>query len=116
MSDGAKAKAADDRNASSKTGAHARTKKGKPTSSVLLVIAGPAGSGKTTLCNRMVAEVPGFERVVTATTRAPRPGESDGVHYHFLTSAQFDSKIAAGEFLEWAVVHGANRYGTPASS
>lgn len=96
-------------------------------SPVLLVLAGPAGSGKTTLCDRMVAEVPGFSRVVTATTRPPRPGEIDGVHYHFLTPEQFDQKIAAGEFLEWAWVHASQqaigsddhqrrRYGTLASS
>jgi guanylate kinase len=82
---------------------------------VLLVLAGPAGSGKTTLCERMVAETPGFARVVTATTRAPRPGEVDGVDYYFLTAEQFDAKAAAGAFLEWAWVH-RNRYGTPASS
>lgn len=83
---------------------------------VLLVLAGPAGSGKTTLCERMVAEVPGFERVVTATTREPRPGEVNGVHYHFFSSDEFDAKIASGAFLEWAWVHKKNRYGTPASS
>ncbi|EIQ00793.1 guanylate kinase [Opitutaceae bacterium TAV1] len=83
---------------------------------VLIVLAGPAGSGKTTLCDRMVAEIPGFERVVTTTTREPRPGEIDGVHYHFLSPEQFDAKVAAGEFLEWAWVHKKNRYGTLASS
>lgn len=84
---------------------------------VLLVLAGPAGSGKTTLCERMVAEVPGFARIVTTTTRAPRPGEVNGVHYHFFTPEQFDAKVAAGEFLEWAWVHKTgNRYGTLASS
>ncbi|MBW8780805.1 MAG: guanylate kinase [Verrucomicrobia bacterium] len=83
---------------------------------VLLVLAGPAGSGKTTLCERMVAEVPGFERVVTTTTRAPRPGEVNGVHYHFFTPEEFDAKVAAGAFLEWAWVHQKNRYGTLASS
>jgi len=82
---------------------------------VLIVIAGPAGSGKSTLCDRMVAEVPGFSRVVTTTTRAPRPGEIDGVHYHFLTPEAFDAKIAAGAFLEWAWVHKKNRYGTLAA-
>lgn len=87
-----------------------------PREAVLLVIAGPAGSGKTTLCDRVVREVPGFSRVITATTRAPRPGEIDGVHYHFLTSEQFDEKVAAGAFLEWAWVHKKNRYGTLASS
>lgn len=83
---------------------------------VLLVLAGPAGSGKTTLCERMVAEVPGFCRVVTTTTRPPRPGEVDGVHYHFLTPEAFDARLAAGAFLEWAWVHQKNRYGTLASS
>ena len=83
---------------------------------VLLVLAGPAGSGKSTLCDRLVAEVPGFSRVVTTTTRTPRNGEVDGVHYHFLTPAQFDAKIADGSFLEWAWVHGEKRYGTLASS
>jgi guanylate kinase len=86
------------------------------TSPVLLVLAGPAGSGKTTLCDRMVGEIPGFSRIVTTTTRPPRPGEIDGVHYHFLTPEQFDQKLAAGEFLEWALVHKVHRYGTLASS
>ena len=83
---------------------------------VLLVVAGPAGSGKSTLCDRLVREVPGFARVVTTTTRTPRPGEVDGVHYHFLTPEQFDEKIVSGSFLEWAWVHGKKRYGTLASS
>lgn len=83
---------------------------------VLLVIAGPAGSGKSTLSHRLVEEVPGFGRVVTTTTRSPREGEVDGVHYHFLTPEQFDEKIAAGAFLEWAWVHGKKRYGTLLSS
>lgn len=83
---------------------------------VLLILAGPAGSGKSTLCERLVAEVHDFSRVITSTTRSPRPGEINGVHYHFLTAAQFDKKVAAGEFLEWAWVHQKNRYGTLASS
>lgn len=83
---------------------------------VFLVLAGPAGSGKSTLCERMVAENPVFSRVITATTRKPRPGEVDGVHYHFLTSGEFDRKVAANAFLEWAWVHQQNRYGTLASS
>ena len=83
---------------------------------VLLVLAGPAGSGKTTLCERMVREIPGFSRVITTTTRPPRPGEVDGVHYHFLSPAQFDERVAAGAFLEWAWVHQRHRYGTLASS
>jgi guanylate kinase len=100
-----------------KKSGHTRSKLGKPAlAPVFLVLAGPAGSGKTTLCERMVAEVPGFSRVITATTRPPRPGETDGVHYHFLTAEQFDAKVAAGAFLEWAWVHQKNRYGTLASS
>jgi guanylate kinase len=83
---------------------------------VLLVLAGPAGSGKSTLCDRLVAEVPGFSRVVTTTTRTPRPGEINGVHYHFFTPEQFDAKLAENAFLEWAWVHGQRRYGTLAHS
>lgn len=83
---------------------------------MLLVLAGPAGSGKSTLCDRLVAAGMGFSRVVTSTTRSPREGEVDGVHYHFFTPGEFDSRLAAGEFLEWAWVHGKRRYGTLAAS
>ncbi|MBI2497992.1 MAG: guanylate kinase [Opitutae bacterium] len=79
---------------------------------VLLILAGPAGVGKSTLCDRLVATVPGFERVITATTRPPRPNEIDGRDYHFLTEAQFDARLAADDFLEWAWVHRKYRYGT----
>ena len=83
---------------------------------ILLVVAGPAGSGKSTLCDRLVAAGMGFTRVVTSTTRAPRQGEVNGVHYHFFKPEEFDARIAAGEFLEWAWVHGERRYGTLAAS
>jgi guanylate kinase len=83
---------------------------------VLLVLAGPAGSGKSTLCDRLVAAGMGFSRVVTSTTRAPRSGEANGVHYHFFKPDEFDAKVAAGDFLEWAWVHGDRRYGTLAAS
>ena len=79
---------------------------------VLMIIAGPAGSGKTTLAERIVAEVPGVEKVVTATTRPARPGEVDGRDYHFLSEEAFDAAVARGEFLEWARVHKKHRYGT----
>jgi guanylate kinase len=80
---------------------------------LLLVLAGPAGSGKTTLCERLVRECPGLERVVTSTTRAPRPGEINGRDYHFFSDAEFDQLVAEGAFLEWARVHGKDRrYGT----
>ena len=78
---------------------------------LLLILAGPAGSGKTTLCDRLVDENDHLERVVTRTTRAPREGEIDGVDYYFLSDDQFDAKVEAGEFLEWAHVH-TYRYGT----
>lgn len=92
---------------------------GRDTTPVLIVIAGPAGSGKSTLCDRLVAEVPEFTRVVTTTTRPPRPGEVNGVHYHFFSPDEFERRVAANEFLEWAQVHGSNRfrmYGTLKSS
>lgn len=88
-------------------------------SPVLIVIAGPAGSGKSTLCDRLVAECPEFSRVVTTTTRASRTGEINGVHYHFFAPADFRARVARGEFLEWAQVHGDNEqrlYGTLRSS
>jgi guanylate kinase len=82
----------------------------------LIILAGPAGVGKSTLCERLVAEVPGFERVITATTRPPRPNEVNGRDYHFYSEAEFDAKLAADGFLEWAWVHRKYRYGTPKSS
>jgi guanylate kinase len=82
------------------------------TPTALLILAGPAGVGKSTLCDRLVREVPGFERVVTATTRPPRPNEAHARDYHFLSEAEFDRKLAAGDFLEWACVHQRYRYGT----
>jgi guanylate kinase len=88
----------------------------RPPPPVLLIVAGPAGSGKTTLCERLVREEPAFSKVVTATTRPPRAGERDGEHYHFLTLEQFDAGVAAGKFLEWAWVHQKHRYGTLAAS
>ena len=82
----------------------------------LLILAGPAGVGKSTLCDRLVAEVPHFERVVTATTRPPRPNEIDGRDYHFITEAEFDRRLAAGDFLEWARIHQKQRSGVLKSS
>lgn len=82
----------------------------------LVILAGPAGAGKSTLCERLVAEVPAFERVITATTRPPRPNETPGRDYHFYSEAEFDARLAAGGFLEWAWVHRKFRYGTPKTS
>ena len=78
----------------------------------LLVVSGPAGAGKGTLVSRLSDRVSDAWVSVSATTRAPRPGEEDGVHYFFYDDAQFDRAVAEGGMLEWAHVHG-HRYGTP---
>ena len=76
----------------------------------LLVVSGPSGSGKTTLCRR-ATENGLCVYSISCTTRQPRPGEVNGVDYHFLTPAEFDARVERGDFLEYAEVHG-NRYGT----
>lgn len=78
----------------------------------VLVISAPSGTGKSTLVARLRAEFPDFSFSVSCTTRAPREGEQDGVHYHFLNREQFLARLEAGDFAEWAEVHG-NLYGTP---
>ena len=78
---------------------------------MLLVISGPSGAGKGTLIERLMAEDKSLVFSVSATTRAPRPGEIHGVHYYFLSNEEFDRKVAEGAFVEHATVHG-NRYGT----
>ena len=78
---------------------------------MLLVISGPSGTGKGTLIKRLMEEDPSLVFSVSATTRAPRPGEIDGVHYHFVTNEQYDQLVAENAFVEYATVHG-NRYGT----
>lgn len=83
---------------------------------VLLILAGPAGSGKSTLCDRLVRETGVFSRIVTSTTRLPREGERNHEHYHFLSAEEFDAKISSGAFLEWAWVHKKHRYGTMTES
>ncbi len=75
------------------------------------VVAAPSGTGKTTVCRRLVAEDDALEFSVSHTTRPPRAGEQDGVHYHFVTPPRFEGLVAEGAFLEWAEYNG-NRYGT----
>lgn len=79
----------------------------------LTVLAGPTAVGKGTVSADIRARYPQVWLSVSVTTRPPRPGEQDGVHYHFVSCAEFDRMIAEGELLEWAVVHGRHRYGTP---
>ena len=79
-------------------------------SGILFLISAPSGGGKSTLL-RMLAEEPDFVYSISCTTRAPRPGEVDGHDYHFLSIAEFERRIEAGEFIEHAQVHG-NFYGT----
>lgn len=76
----------------------------------LVVISGPSGAGKTSVC-KALKQRPGVEFSVSATTRTRRAGEQDGVDYHFLDRAEFERRVAAGEFLEWASYNG-NLYGT----
>ncbi len=77
----------------------------------LFIISGPSGAGKSSLCQALLERCPRLRLAVSCTTRQPRPGEKDGVNYHFLDAASFDDAIARDDFLEWAHVHG-QRYGT----
>lgn len=79
----------------------------------LVVLAGPTAVGKGTVSAYIRENYPDVHLSVSATTRKPRPGEIDGVHYYFVSDEEFDRKIAAGELLEWAIVHNSYRYGTP---
>jgi len=80
----------------------------------LIVISGPSGVGKGTICEAVLKRDPQLRMSVSATTRAPRPGEEDGVHYHFVSREAFERMIRADELLEYMDVFGMNYYGTPA--
>jgi guanylate kinase len=84
-----------------------RTRRG-----VMLVLSSPSGVGKTSLSRRLVADHPDLDLSISMTTRAPRPGEHHGREYFFASEEEFDAKIAAGAFLEWAKLHGHQRSGT----
>ncbi|MDE3132193.1 MAG: guanylate kinase [Acidobacteriota bacterium] len=77
----------------------------------VFVITGPSGVGKGTLIRALLDRLPQLGLSVSATTRAPRPGEQEGVAYHFMSAEEFSARVAAGEFVEWAEYSG-NRYGT----
>jgi guanylate kinase len=79
-----------------------------------VVLVAPSGTGKTTLARRLVEDSDRYVFSTSATTRPPRPGERDGVDYHFLPYEEFERRIEAGEFVEWARVHD-RLYGTPSS-
>jgi guanylate kinase len=78
---------------------------------MLYIVSAPSGTGKTTVLTRVLARVEGLRFSVSHTTRAPRPGEREGLDYHFIARAEFERRVADGRFLEWAEVHG-ELYGT----
>src|SRR4051794_21822691 len=80
----------------------------------LLVVTGPSGVGKGTLIKRLRERLPQYDLSISATTRNPRPGEENGLDYHFLSLEEFEKRLARGEFLEHAMYAG-NMYGTPRS-
>jgi guanylate kinase len=79
----------------------------------VISISGPAGVGKGTVVKRLLEMEPRFLLSVSVTTRPPRVGEEDGVHYHFISEGAFDELVASDGLLEWATVHQRHRYGTP---
>ena len=79
---------------------------------LFLVISSPSGAGKTSLSRRLATDFPDLSASISATTRAPRPGEHDGREYHFVSPDRFEAMVAGGAFLEWAEVH-EHRYGSP---
>lgn len=79
---------------------------------LLVVISGPSGAGKGTLCEKLLKKNNSIYKSVSMTTRRPRKGEIDGESYYFITEEEFENKIKNGEFLEWAKVYG-NYYGSP---
>ena len=83
------------------------------TQAQLTVLAGPTAVGKGTVVAALTRRYPQLRVSVSATTRAPRPGEKEGVHYFFVSPQEFDDMIERGDMLEWALVHGTNKYGTP---
>ncbi len=79
---------------------------------LMLILSSPSGTGKTTIARKLLAHDPAIRMSVSATTRPMRPGETDGHDYFFVSQAEFDRMVEAGEFLEWATVFG-HSYGTP---
>jgi guanylate kinase len=85
-----------------------------PRRGLCLVLSAPSGAGKTAISRALLESEPRLHLSVSVTTRPPRPGEIDGVHYHFLTQDAFDAAVRDGQLLEWAkVLQGTHYYGTP---
>lgn len=80
---------------------------------VLFILSAPSGAGKTTLCRMLLSRFPDLRYSVSYTTRSPRPGEQNGVDYHFISPEEFEQRRREGKWAEWAEVYG-NRYGTSA--
>jgi len=93
--------------------AHLQRKYLPQTRGMLVVLVGPTAVGKGTIVSWITQHYPEFVLSVSATTRAPRTGESEGIHYYFVDDARFDQLVTNKELLEWARVHGGPRYGTP---
>ncbi|MBN9023795.1 MAG: guanylate kinase, partial [Rhizobiales bacterium] len=83
-----------------------------PRRGLMLILSSPSGAGKSTLSRLLLQDEPELSLSVSVTTRARRPSEADGVHYHFIDPARFVALRERGDLLEWAEVHG-NLYGTP---
>jgi len=81
-------------------------------SAILLIVSGPTGSGKSTLCERMLNEFSCIQRVITSTTREKRPGEQEGIDYYFFSPEVFEEKVKSGEFYEYAQIFNRHYYGT----
>ena len=93
------------------TKAKAKKTSKKKLTGTTFVVSAPSGAGKSTLCSRLMSKMPNLKLSVSYTTRPPRKGEKQDVHYSFVTEKKFMNLIAKGEFAEWAMVHG-NLYGT----
>jgi guanylate kinase len=78
----------------------------------LIILVAPSGAGKSSLAKRLFKDFEELKFSVSATTRAPRKGEKNGIHYHFLTEIEFQQKIDDNDFLEWEEFYGGKRYGT----
>ena len=79
---------------------------------LLIIVSGPSGAGKDSIVEALIQRGLPLRMAITATTRSPRPGEQDGVDYHFISPEEFGRMIANDQLLEWAEVYG-NRYGVP---